>query len=67
MARPRKKNIWEGKISAHITLREDTNLVIVELAKDLNISKGEVVERAIVDADMFRKKMEELKEKGFFT
>jgi len=63
----KKKSIWECKIVAHLTLREDTNLVLVEMAKDQGVSKGEAIEQLLREHQAFNKKKDELREKGFFV
>lgn len=61
-----KSNIWECKITAHFTLREDTNLVLVELAKDNGVSKGKALEALLAGHPDFKRKREELEKQGFF-
>jgi hypothetical protein len=60
-------NIWECKITAHFTLREDTNLVLVELAKDKGLSKGKALEEILKTHPEFNAKKESLKKQGFLV
>ena len=60
------KSIWECKVSAILTLREDTNLIIVEAAKEMGLSKGKALDAMLQQSPEFHRKRKELEEKGFF-
>lgn len=62
---PRYKSIWDNKITIHQTIREDTNFVMLEIAKDRGIPKSQVVELLVTQSPDFKKKIAKMREEGF--
>ena len=67
-ATPRRgrKSIWEQRITWHTTIRQDTNSVLIEIAKEKKMPLKRVLETLIKESETFKKKFEEMKKEGYF-
>ncbi len=65
MAR-RAKNIWDQAITFHPTIKQKTNFILVELAKDMDLPVTKILEKLLYESTTFKQKEKELEKKGYF-
>ena len=62
----RRKDVMDSSVTLHLTFKERTNQVLVELAKEKEATKSKILEMLLFESRMFRQKYEELKRSGVF-
>ena len=60
----RRKDVMDSAMTLHLTVKERTNLVLLELAKEKEVTKSKVIEELLKESPSFNKKMKKLQEIG---
>jgi len=64
--RTREDNIWKCKVTVHSSFREDTNAVLLRMAKTKRLKKSEILQHIIETHPEFQQVEQQMEEEGFF-
>ncbi len=62
----RRKDVLDSALTLHLTVKERTNRILYELAKEQEATKSKILETLLHESASFKKKLEDLKKKGVF-
>ncbi|WP_201353828.1 hypothetical protein [Hydrogenimonas urashimensis] len=60
----RRKDVLDSSLTLHLTVKERTNRVLFELAKENEATKSKILEMLLKESPPFKQKYEELKKNG---
>jgi len=61
------KDFWDTKVTMHLTVKQKTNAVLVELAKEFNKPIKQIVEVLLEESKTYKNKLKELEKEGRFA
>ena len=62
-----KKEFWDTKITMHLTVKQKTNVTLIELAKELNKPIKQIIETLLEESETYKNKLKELEKEGRFV
>lgn len=60
------KDLWDKKITMHLTFTQKTNAILIEIAKEKEIPLSQVLEEILKESKIYNAKLKELVNKGYF-
>jgi len=62
----RNKSIWDCHLTVHWSIKERTNSVLLNMAKDKGVAKAKIAQKLLESHPEYLKYEEEMNEKEFF-
>ena len=60
-----KTTVWDSEVRIHHDIYEDMNFTLLELSKEMNISKGDVIKTLIEQSVIYQEKYKILQKEVF--
>jgi len=60
----RRKDIYDSAVTLHITVKERTNIILLDIATEKESTKSRIIETLLKESKTFRQKYKELKKEG---